>query len=156
MQYMKYSDLGLFVFHDCLNLWGNASYIIGRQFISSQYPYADGTSPEILNANFNGPKLNITWTSGNTDIIKTEVFWENVYSNIRNSTIVEWYRKNVLVQDINSSISYNVTVVEHNKCEKKFKSNVTLVGAREMQLSTSPALKMSTVSVCNEGKPHIQ
>lgn len=99
--------------------------------------------------------------SRNTDIIKIEVFWENAHSNIKNSKAVEWYKKNVLIEDIDSSISYNVTVVEHNKCEEQFTSKETFVRAHEMQppptyeMKTSPALIMSTVSVCNEGKSPI-
>ena len=66
------------------------------------------------------------WSSRNTDIIKIDVIWENGNGNTGNST-VEWYETEIIIDIMECMDPYYVTVVEHNKCQDSFPSNITSV-----------------------------
>ena len=102
----------------------------------------DGSPPVIHDTKLIGTKqLQVTWSSDNTDIIETEVIWENVNLNISKSTVVEWYRREVIIDIVDCT--YNITVVERNKCQKSFPSDAMLVNVCKEQLfpSISPTSK---------------
>jgi hypothetical protein len=92
---------------------------------------SEGNSPQIDKAVFiETGGLSVNWSSDNIDIIKTEVFWENANQNIGNNITVEWYRREVIIDIIERGVSYNVTVVEHNKCQERLFSGKKLVNGQ--------------------------
>ena len=98
---------------------------------------AEGNSPQIDKATFiETGGLRVNWSSDNTDIIETEVIWENANLNITNSTTVEWYRREVIIDIIECGVSYNVTVVEHNKCQDSFSSGKMFVNGQPAPCSS--------------------
>ena len=106
---------------------------------------AEGHSPQIDKATFiETGGLRVNWSSDNTDIIKTEVIWENANLNIRNNTTVEWYRKEVIIDTFEHGVSYNVTVIEHNKCQDRFSSG------KSLSMDSLLHLSLELVSANNE------
>ena len=83
----------------------------------------EGTKPKILSAKFGeNDEIIVIWESGNNDLTRTDIVAE--YENGSNKSVsTECYMREGQINGLDSSATYNVTVIEYTMCNESFASN---------------------------------
>ena len=86
--------------------------------------------------------LMVTWSTSAGDIVNIAVVARNTENGIERGVVVGREIRSVSIF-VDTSLSYNVTVIVFDTCQQEFPSAVVLVKKKNI-ISTSPSEKMSS------------
>ena len=88
----------------------------------------EGRKPQIVSAKFGeNDEIIVTWESGNNDLTKNEILAQHENGSNKEPVSTEWYKRKGQINDLDSSATYYVTVIEYTMCNQSFSSNTTRV-----------------------------